>query len=121
MKKNLMLRREEEKVVIGYDRNYHIFPEKLLLVEDAIIKEFEMTRDLLRAETRMSAVTLARQMVWYIGRDALGLTSTRLARLYKRDHTTILYGCEMIEKKGLVGRTYQIVAKHNPKLSATWG
>jgi len=51
-------------------------------------------------ETRERPVVEARQAVWYMASQHMGYSASRLARIYGKDHTTVLSGIRKIREQG---------------------
>lgn len=78
-------------------RNYHILPERLVRVECIVAEDQGITVDQLRGNSSnvgRREFAGARQLVWAIARERLQYTYTRIARMYQRDHTTIMFGVQ---------------------------
>src|SRR3990172_6699449 len=67
-------------------------PVKIQLVEEAIGRAANVTLEQMRSHCRNKAYAEARMAVWYICHDHLDFGFMTLARVYQRDHTTILSG-----------------------------
>lgn len=66
--------------------------QKLQEVEEIISKISHVALDDIKGHERFPDYVDARHVIWVIAKDYLGFSLPQLAREYKRDHTTILYG-----------------------------
>lgn len=97
-----------------------IFPEALVKAEFAVIDEFQVTLEDLRSMSHMSSrrreCVEARWAVWTYAFDVLGYTYSRIARLYQKDHTTIIHGVDKGRTKGLGKRAERTIKAKYPNL-----
>lgn len=69
---------------------------------DAILHKYGISRTLLvESSVRSYNVMRPRQLAYYCLREYAGMTYPAIAELFKRNHTTILHGCRVIENLGL--------------------
>lgn len=60
-------------------------------IDDACAKRLGITRAQIRGVQRLRPYVQARKIAWRI-MSMSGFTSSEIARIYKRDHTSVLYG-----------------------------
>ena len=66
-------------------------------VVDAVGEYFNLTADMLTGSKRDKPIALARQVAMYIMREETQLSLSQIGmRLGKRDHKTIMHGCQKI-------------------------
>ncbi len=68
--------------------------KRMELIEDIISNASNVTIEEMRSHNRMREYVDARMVVWTIAKDYLGFSYPFIAKIYKRDHTTIIYGVE---------------------------
>jgi chromosomal replication initiation ATPase DnaA len=73
-------------------------PIRIATIEEVIAKAANVTIENLRSHRRDQAYAEARQGVWYIAHDHMGFSFVAIARVYKRDHTTIMHGVGKMRK-----------------------
>lgn len=66
-------------------------PPRIKELEVTIAKAAGLKVKELRKEMRDRSLVNARAMIWFVAHDLMGYTSVTLARLFDRDHTTILH------------------------------
>jgi hypothetical protein len=70
------------------------------LLEQAVAPPFAVARAALWLPTRGSpAEAFARQVAMYLAHVGLGLTFTRVARLFGRDRRTVAHACAVVEDR----------------------
>ena len=71
------------------------------LTPDALIhlvaKEFGIEETLIPGKARTKSVMLARQVCMYLLCQVLGMSTTAVGKLLKKDHTTVIYGIQKVE------------------------
>ena len=71
------------------------------LTPDALIhlvaKEFGIEETLIPGKARTKDVMLARQVCMYLLCQDLGMSTTAVGKLLKKDHTTVIYGIQKVE------------------------
>jgi chromosomal replication initiation ATPase DnaA len=55
--------------------------------------ETKIPAPVLLGKRRFMKFVVPRWRIWWIGREDMGLTYSQIARLFGRDHTTIIHGC----------------------------
>lgn len=73
-------------------------PSRLTLIEEAIAKAAGITVERLNSKIRERNAADARAAVWFVARDHLNYSFPFLAKLYERDHTTIMSGVKRMRK-----------------------
>ena len=96
-------------------------PERLQRVEKIIADAASVTIQELRSHNRTKEFVEARQAVWFIAKDYLKIPCTRLAAIYERDHTTILYGANKIRNSAFKDIVLDGVRKEYPELDGAPG
>ena len=56
--------------------------------------------------SRVRHIVMARNMAWYIFREYLGTTVTETARIFGKDHTTIIHGIKSFKNDMQTSDTY---------------
>lgn len=64
----------------------------------AIVRTRSTTVEAVRSETRVRRVAYPRQLFCYMARWELGATLTEIGAVIRRDHTTVLYGYNLIRR-----------------------
>lgn len=79
-------------------------PTRINRVEIAVSKMSGVTIYDMKSNSRFGDYVDARMAVWIVAKDYLGYSYAFLGRLYNKDHTTIMHGCnKMRELKALKG------------------
>lgn len=71
-------------------------PEELL---EIVIQVYEVNRGEILGDRRKQWLVRARQVTMYLLRTELKMSLPKIASFLNRDHTTIIHGCEQIERK----------------------
>lgn len=75
-------------------------PPQLGAMETAVAAAFAVAPSALRARTRRSAAAaLARQTAMYLAHVALGLSLTKVGKVFGRDRTTAAHACRRMEDR----------------------
>lgn len=72
---------------------------RVMQLENAIARAANVSIEAINGKSRQREVVDARHAIWYIAHDHMGMAYTTLARLYNRDHTTIMSGVKRIRAK----------------------
>ncbi len=74
----------------------------------AVMREFSIEpSELARSTKGVKRVYQARQIIMFLARDTLQMSYPRIARLLNRkDHTTIIYGCEAVHRRMVVNEEF---------------
>lgn len=67
-------------------------PIRITSLEAAIAQAANITVEQMRSHKRDRPLAEARMAVWYIAHDHMGFSYLRIAKVYGRDHTTIISG-----------------------------
>jgi len=67
-------------------------PIRIATIEEAIAKAANVSLENLRSHQRDRAYAEARMAVWYVAHDHMGYSFVTIAKVYKRDHTTVMHG-----------------------------
>lgn len=86
-------------------------------IEEVVIQASDITAKGLYSDDRAREFVDARQAVWYVAHELLGYSASYLARLYGKDHTTVLSGinrikADAVRQKAIVDG----IAKHCPEV-----
>jgi len=74
-----------------------VTPEKVINVVSEV---FDVPVNMIKGQKRTSDIAQARQVVMYLLRTQLELPLCTIANAVgRKDHTTVIYGCETVEKK----------------------
>ena len=68
--------------------------KKLIEIEELIAKAANLSVEEISGRSREKEAVEARHIAWFIAHDYLRYTYLYIARMYGRDHTTIMYGVE---------------------------
>ncbi len=82
------------KDVISPDEDKPITPEYII---DVVCDHFSLTKDEIMSNRRNNEIVIPRQIIMYLCIKYTSFPSTRIGKLLKRDHSTILHGVEKIE------------------------
>jgi len=93
-----------------------IFPDNLQKVEFAISRHMNVSVQQIRGHDRIREFVQARHAVWAVARYYLQYTFPRLARLYRRDHTTVMYGIRKTHGTIIEEKALEYVEKEFPGL-----
>jgi len=72
--------------------------KRIAAVEEIIAKAAGVTVEKMRSHERDRAYAEARMAVWFIAHDHMGFSYAAIARMYSRDHTTVIHGVGKIRK-----------------------
>lgn len=72
--------------------------ERLKIVEEIIAEGSGTTIERIYSKSREAPENTARQVIWTIAYDYLGMTYKAIGRVYSKDHTTIISGCRRIRE-----------------------
>lgn len=92
--------------------------EKVLMVEQVISRASGVGIAEMRSHLRTKAYAEARQVVWYILHDHIGLSYLEIAEIYQRNHTTIIHGTRRIrtDRAKAAKRVVEAFKKLHPEL-----
>ena len=72
----------------------------LEIVAPVVCEYYSLSMDDLMERSRRVVVVEARQMAWFLLRYYSHLSFPAIGRLFGKDHTTVMYGVKMVDKKG---------------------
>jgi chromosomal replication initiator protein len=75
-------------------------------VATEVCEKFNVTFDRLTMRCRESAVTVPRQVVFYIARELSDIRLTELGRIFHKDHGTVLSGHRSVKDRMTVDREF---------------
>lgn len=64
-----------------------------------VAEHYGMTRDQMLAKTRKPSFTQPRQVAMLLTRLNTGMSYPAIGREFKRDHSSVMHGCEVIEEE----------------------
>ena len=70
--------------------------DQIKSIENTICDLASITREELRSPLRSRTIADARMIVWYILHNHLGLSHSQIAKIYKKDNSTITYGVNKV-------------------------
>lgn len=91
-------------------------PPRLARLEELIARAANVSIDLIRSRTRDRAIVDARQAIWYVAHEHMGYTYPLLARVYERDHTTIISGVSRLKGSKAAQTVLEGVRQVDPEL-----
>ena len=82
-----------------------------------VAKAFGIEKNLIPGKARTKDVMLARQVCMYLLCQELGMSTTAVGKLLKKDHTTVIYGIQKVEDlmnadAHFSARVNQLIARH---------
>lgn len=77
-----------------------------------------VTKEEIMSSNRAREVSDARHAIWYVAHEHCHIPYNTLARLYERDHTTIMHGVRRIRAGKEADRITRALEKHYPVLMA---
>lgn len=89
-------------------------PWPIRAVEEAIASAAKVTVEDMRSHNRTEAYAQARMAVWFIAKDHLGYSYSKIGRVYNRDHTTIISGVRKMRNSEESKRVLEGVRKVCP-------
>ena len=92
-------------------------PHRIGIIEEIISKASNVSITDMRSHRRDRDLSDARAAVWMISKDLLKYPYTTLGRLYKRDHSTIISGCQRLRKLKISKKILDEIKKIYPEIS----
>ena len=71
-----------------------------------VCQKFNITFDRLTMKCRENAVTVPRQVVFYIARELSDIRLAELGRIFHKDHGTVLYGHRSVKDRMTIDREF---------------
>ena len=94
---NMKLVQEVVREMIG-DKEFHTINIKE--ISKYITSKLGVPERLVRGKSRRQEIALARQIIMYLSRELTGLPLSKIGdQLGRRDHSTVVHACKLIEKK----------------------
>lgn len=92
--------------------------ERVTLIEKIISQASGVGIAEMRSHLRTRAYVEARQVVWYILHDHIGLSYLEIADIYERNHTTIMHGAKRMkrDKEAPIKRVMEQIKAKYPEL-----
>jgi chromosomal replication initiator protein len=94
-------------------------PVRLLTIEEAISRASGVSIEDIRRHNRDPRYAEARMVVWYIAFECLKYSYSYIARMYNRDHTTIIHGVDKMRKSKDIEEVVERVRKACPDAFAS--
>lgn len=88
-------------VVMDAIKSYNTFSAPVITEEkivEACAKFYNVSKEDIMGNKRTKEVSLPRQVAMYFMRELLGLSSLKIAKFLEKDHSTIIYGIQKVEK-----------------------
>ena len=80
------------------DKEFHTI--SIREISKYITSKLGVNERLVRGKSRRQEIALARQIIMYFSRELTNLPLSKIgAQLGKRDHSTVVHACKLIEKK----------------------
>ena len=73
-----------------------ISPEYII---DIVSEHFAVSVEDILSDKRTKYIVIPRQIAMYLTRRYTSMSTIELEKVFKRDHATILHGCDSVEKK----------------------
>ncbi|HBT75053.1 TPA: hypothetical protein DEB29_03575 [Candidatus Wolfebacteria bacterium] len=75
------------------------FVDKVYLVESIVNSASLVSVEDMRGPARLPEFVDARMAVWFVLNKHIGMPYTMIARLYNRDHTSIMHGVSKVDRQ----------------------
>jgi chromosomal replication initiator protein len=75
-------------------------------VIDAVCKALNVSKSDLLGKCRVRDLAIARQIAMYLIRKYHGLTLKNIGKLFNKDHSTVIYSCEMVEELNGIDKVF---------------
>jgi chromosomal replication initiator protein len=93
-----------QRLDTGETRN----PISIRMIQRVVAEHFKLPMDILLSVRRYRPLPMARQIGYHLARELTIHSFPAIARLFKNDHSTVIYGCKKIKK----------AIAHDPKLAS---
>jgi chromosomal replication initiator protein len=84
---------------------------KVKKVADEVCQRFKVPFNRLAMDCRESAITVPRQVVFYIARELSDIRFNELGKIFHRDRTTVLYGHRSVKDRITVDREFCLLVE----------
>lgn len=91
-------------------------PTRIKDIEDIICEAANVTREEVYSHDRHKPLVQARHAIWLLLHEHLNYPYAEIARLYSRDHTTIIHGVKRINKTDIHLAVIKGIRKVAPEL-----
>ena len=110
------LKNENIPLNLREKRNLDISPKiSAKKIIEIVAKHYRVTPKQIISKSQKKSIALARHVAIYLCKDLLKLPSIKLAKIFKRDHTTILYSLEKINNLKKLDSNFNIMLKDMSK------
>lgn len=94
------------------------------IISEEVCQKFNLSFDMLQAQTREEAVCKPRQLAFYLGHELKGIPYNRIAMIFGKDHGTVMAGCRrtrdrMDTEKGFSEIVSDLVARCKARLDSS--
>jgi len=96
-------------------------PERVATIEGIISNASNVPIEKMRGHERLRAFVDARMAVWFMAHDYLGLSYVKIAKLYKRNHSTVMHGVSKIRSTTKASTVVKGISEVCPGLLNTPG
>lgn len=91
-------------------------PVSIATVEAIISKASGVPVEVMRGKNRGRENVLARHLLWLVARDHMGFSFMHLARIFGRDHTTIMNGVQRMRADQMTKTTVENIKRVCPQV-----
>ncbi|MBO4496833.1 MAG: chromosomal replication initiator protein DnaA [Lachnospiraceae bacterium] len=109
---NMELAEEALRDIIFPNQKKTISPEYII---DIVSEHFAVPVEEILSSKRDKYIVIPRQIAMYLTRRYTSMSTIELEKVFKRDHATILHGCDSVEKKiktdDEIGKTVDTITK----------
>ncbi len=93
---NMELAEEALRDIVFPNQKKTISPEYII---DIVSEHFAVSVEDILSDKRTKYIVIPRQIAMYLTRRYTSMSTIELEKVFKRDHATILHGCDSVEKK----------------------
>ena len=109
---NMELAEEALRDIVFPNQKKTISPEYII---DIVSEHFAVSVEDILSDKRTKYIVIPRQIAMYLTRRYTSMSTIELEKVFKRDHATILHGCDSVEKKiktdDEIGKTVDTITK----------
>ncbi len=81
--------------------------ESIKVICELVCQEFQITLDRLQSRSRQEYIAVPRMLVFYLAHHIKDLRFAAIARIFAKDHGTVIHGCKSIQDRMSVDRTFR--------------